>query len=947
MTFYKKTLFEIIVPIVIRPLVQTTIMADLEAIHDRFRSFIYLRDVHAMEWFEDFDKLRSGRVTVERFHRVLATIRFHLSDAEFDALSRAYITDEGFVNYRDFLSNCEDIFSNRALERAPGDSVRDARQVVTRALGVTSGSDDAKYKALFSRLCYQIQTRGVHVREAYEDFDKHNNGTVTGTQFFRGMPFRDLSADEMQLLVKRYADPILHDVNYRRMITDLNNFQQMQSQMRSKETFATGTGQLLPHQLASVKVKNFAKDPDDLMRGFAKHVREGRIRIKEFFKQHDPLNKGIVLREKFEGTLTLFGFLFLESDLDNLAERYKVVLDSTDYARYSEFVRDIEELAGIVEGNLKTRSVGVVRPPELERVLQRVRDTIIRFRINALPTLQDFDRLGRGYITKVQFHRALATLGITITNAELELLAGGYEDDSGIDFYKFVEDVDATHQQSRRAFKPVGADRTSIENVYGHTPTGDVFVTSDKADEMIHQSKKGLLTKVCERTDITSLMHELRRWTYVNSVDFQEFLSDFDKHKIGEITGGQFRTGIGLSTYKMTDKEFEQIEQEYGSTKRPGYIMWRKFSRDVIQAIAPLDLAKTPKEGVPLPKDTFNPRAKVVEARESVPANVKQILDLVARFVKVRRISLMEQFKDKDKFGHKRVTATGFAQVLQLIGVHLSKNEIDILCGHYNDAAINFVDYTLFVNDIDAMVGLLFGDRASTSIVAKPIPDYGNVDSPYVISRHASGDNCQWIALKEKIQSYIYKRRVRIEDFFLAFDKLRSGKVPDQKFRSVIGQIGVPLSAEEIDYLINTFRVEGTNDMVCYRTFVHQLNKIFGKKELQKKPVDKGKPKVGALPDPSKTISMLENQDQRRIEEILDRMRGHVITRRMNIREQFQDYDKVPRKNFITRQQFKQCIARLGLSTDPREFELLCKRYSCTELEDMNYRAFCDEIDRE
>jgi hypothetical protein len=75
-------------------------------------------------------------------------------------------------------------------------------------------------------------------------------------------------------------------------------------------------------------------------------------------------------------------------------------------------------------------------------------------------------------------------------------------------------------------------------------------------------------------------------------------------------------------------------------------------------------------------------------------------------------------------------------------------------------------------------------------------------------------------------------------------------------------------------------------------------------------------------------------------------MHNDVVTKRMNIEEQFMDYDRAPRKNYITKQQFKQCIARLGLSTNPREFDVLCKKYRCTDLDDMNYNAFCNDIEQ-
>ncbi|KAK8887144.1 hypothetical protein M9Y10_038182 [Tritrichomonas musculus] len=919
------------------------------AVLDRLRTYMYLRDVHPMEWFEDFDKLNNGKVTVDQFYRVFRTIGFELTDSEFSQIVSQYKNSDGLVDYRKFIDTIMNVFSNSNLEHAPKEGVYDSRALVTRQLGYSLNSgivEDTRFKSLYAKLYHQVVTKGVHVREAYMDFDKHNNGTITQSQFIRAMPFSDLSAQELQMLIKKYSDPILRDVNYRRLIADINTFAQQNS--KPQETFHMTP--LLPHQLQSIKIKSFDKAPNKILELFAAHVREKRIRIIEFFKQHDPLNKGYIPTEKFEGVMTLFGFSFTEEDLKCIVDRYKVVYDSTEYVKYLEFCKDIRDVTPNVEKALKTQATTKSVSPRLNSILERVRSTITRFRINTLPTLQDFDRLGRGYITRFQFHRALTTLRILITDEELGIICEVYENENGVDFYKFIEDVDPTHQQNRRSFQPIGEDRQSIEKVFGHTPTGDVFVTPDKADTMIFESKKGLVKKVGESHDIDSLLYQMRRWSYINSVDFHDFLTDFDKFKINEITEGQFRTGIGLSTYQLTDPEFALIRENYSSPTRPGYIQWRRFADDILQAIAPLDLEKDP-ETTPLsPKDTFNPRTisnHQITEKNAQPSNVSQLLDIVAKFVKTRRLSLIEQFKDKDRFNHKRVTATGFAQVLQLIGVHLSKAEIDVLCGYYNDSTNNFIDYTQFVEDVDSRVGLLFGDRAATSIVAQPIPSYGNADSVYLVSRHTDASNPQWESIKTRLQTFIYKRRIRIEDFFLSFDNLRSGRVTDQKFRSVIGQTDLPLEASEIDFLINMFRVQGTDDMFDYRSFCHQLNKIFGKRELCKKPVDKGKPRAQALPDPSTTLQSLDRNDQRELQSILERMRTMVRMRRMNIKEQFEDYDRMPHKNYITMQQFKQCIARLGLSSDPREFEILCKKYKCTDLDDMNYHAFVNDIDVE
>ncbi|OHT08179.1 hypothetical protein TRFO_23389 [Tritrichomonas foetus] len=921
-------------------------MCDLNELRDRIRTHLYLNTALPTDWFEDFDKLRSGRVTNDQFRRCFQFIRFSLSDAEYEALRTEY-ADRGMVNYRRFLDDVQNVFSNKDLERDPHGTTMDSRSVVMRTTGRTERSLDRELGQLLQKLAHQVTTRGVHIRESYEDFDRNNNGRVTQSQFFRAMPFRDLNQQELMLLVKFYADPILRDVNYRQLNSDVNDVINNVRHLEPNTGFITKTGQprFLPHQLQSFKLKSATPPGDDLLERFATMVREQRIRIRDFFQAHDPLNIGVITPNKFESTLTLFGFNFTESDLKYLNERYHEVRDRTDYVRYKEFCTDIEQRADGELLTAKNRNV-IVPTPEFDAIIEKIKFTINRSRINILPTLTGFDRLKRGFITAPQFHRALSTLQIFISTAELNVLVNSYGNETEVDYFKFVEDVDPQHSQHRREYKPIGTSKESIDDVYGHTPTGDRFVTPDQADEMIYKSKRGLIRKIDEHRDIQSLLTEMKRWSIVNSVIFSDFFKDFDHFNFGEIPVSQFRSGMSISTFQLTEDEFDLIVDNYSSDTRPGFIMWRKFSEDVLSAVAPIELEKAPTVTPIAPRDTVLMNTQGYQNR-TPPKNVTRLLEIIARYVKSRRIALMEQFKDKDALNHKRITASHFAQVVQLIGVHISKPEIDVLCTYYNDPKTNFIDYSLFVEDVDKLVGQIFGDRASSSIVVKPIPAYGNEKNcPYLVSQlSTAGHVFDWNEICSKLQTFVYKRRVRLEDFFLAFDFHHMGFVTKQKFRSVVGQTDLPLTSEQIDICLEHFTVPGQDDLFNYRDFCNDINQIFYVSELNRKPLDNGLAKSQALPDPSSTLQRLCEADEEEIARILKRMRYMVLTRRMNIREQFTDYDHHPRKNYITKQQFKQSIARSGLSTNPSEFEVLCKKYRCTDLDDMNYQQFCNDID--
>jgi hypothetical protein len=122
---------------------------------------------------------------------------------------------------------------------------------------------------------------------------------------------------------------------------------------------------------------------------------------------------------------------------------------------------------------------------------------------------------------------------------------------------------------------------------------------------------------------------------------------------------------------------------------------------------------------------------------------------------------------------------------------------------------------------------------------------------------------------------------------------------------------------------------------------------VFGPTELNRKPLNPGTPKVVVRPDTSETVQTLQGIEQREFEEVAERLRKIVVNRRINLRQQFYDYDYKPRKCFVTCQQFKQSLARLGLTNKEGDYAILCKRYRCTDMNDMNYVQFCRDMDPE
>ena len=909
-------------------------MTEEEQLLDRIRTHIYLNDCHLEEWFEDFDKLRSGRVSPEQFRRCFEFVKFPLRDEEFSSLAKLF-ADGDDINWRKFCNTIVNVFTNPELEKKPLESVTNSRAIVDRVTNRITDSIPPDVEALFSKLAYQVITNGVHVREAYMDFDQHNVGRVTKNQFLRNLPFKNLSTEEIDLLVKRYLDAIVGDINYKRLHLDINDY------IGYKHVGDVLPDFDLPHHKQSIKSRPMFSDPNTVIDRFATYCYKNRVRIKDFFLSHDNLNSGRVTTEVFQNVLTLFGFQFSAEELAYLAELYKVVMNFTDFVSYRDFVNDVLSREKQISGTFEPPKITDIRA---RNIIEKIRTFIGQQRINILPPFQDFDKTRHGYVTESQFHRVLSLVSIPVSTEDVNILYAVYgNNNSEVDYLSFIEDVDPQYDQHRRESRPDCNDRESIEKRYGQTPSGDAFVTTEKADQLIYESKKGLLPKVQERKDIELLLDDMQKWSYIHSVYFQDFMKDFDKHNSGEITHGQMRSAILMSGYRLTDDEFDMIARSYQSPKNADKLQWKRFTEDIMKFVAPKDLEVTPLVKPQNPRLIVSRSLRDPVNDTNIPDSVRRILENINRYCRVHRISLMEEFVDKDKHNHKQISFNGFAQVMQLIGVHITMNEIQTLCSFYIDPATNFVMYPKFVSDVESLGGLKHEEY--TTLTVNPIPEYSKDVSGIIPHRpNLTADELTWNHLLPRIQAFIYKRRIGLKLFFENFDRLRHGVVTQQKWRTVVGETDLPIGEDEIQFIGKLFALEKKPDLFNYRYFVEQVNEIFGPLELHRSPRANPNCRAALIPDPSLRVQPITDDEQILINQVLNRMRNYIMTRRMEIRQQFEDYDRLPKRKYITKSQFKQCIGRLSVPTTEKELELLCKRYKCTDLDEVNYIAFVADV---
>ena len=93
--------------------------------------------------------------------------------------------------------------------------------------------------------------------------------------------------------------------------------------------------------------------------------------------------------------------------------------------------------------------------------------------------------------------------------------------------------------------------------------------------------------------------------------------------------------------------------------------------------------------------------------------------------------------------------------------------------------------------------------------------------------------------VEQRLQALVVMKRVRIEEFFRDFDKLRKGKVTVPQFRSVLSMLNFPLTEAEFGSLAQKYNADGH---FAYAAFCAAINTAFTQRGIDKDPVASVKP---------------------------------------------------------------------------------------------------------
>ena len=100
---------------------------DLEDVLALIRKKVKESRVRLKEFLRDFDKLRSGSITISQFRIGLNMGKLDLSNAEFGLVCESFASDiPGKVKWQEFVDKIEEVFTSKGLEQNPTFKVEEA-----------------------------------------------------------------------------------------------------------------------------------------------------------------------------------------------------------------------------------------------------------------------------------------------------------------------------------------------------------------------------------------------------------------------------------------------------------------------------------------------------------------------------------------------------------------------------------------------------------------------------------------------------------------------------------------------------------------------------------------------------------------------------------------------------------------------------------------------------
>jgi len=510
----------------------------------------------------------------------------------------------------------------------------------------------------------------------------------------------------------------------------------------------------------------------DAVVAFANKVRARGIILEDVFDREQKTKSGLMNPQMFLRVVKSFGVKMADAEFEPILE-YFANAGQIDCPR---FVRVMEHCLD--------QSLIEPRPPQVDA--QACKKTLIenfaKRRLNIWKIFKPHDRLGDGKVAKNQFVQTCIRLQLDLTEAELQAVADSLAVDDGtmisyVDFARIV---------------------------YGHK--GVNF------DETID----ALLTK-------------LRDFLMERSERLSRALSIYDRDNSGLISTPQFINALRKLGFSMTDRELALFRAHYEDSKTRHFLHWREICEHIdIHSDEPLpeppsviftpsmrDVTTSSERAMHICSEAEFPAGNPREARP-IPEHLIPLYGRIYHALVQFGFDLREELLRMDKLKRGTVPQTAFRQIMTLLPVRLTPQEIDQLLDFYKDQNTGSIYYLSFDKDIEE-----FGNQHHAVADTRPEPEEAPAKPPEAEEDRSAAD-----PILRRVKQYLHQTRSTLTEYFRDFDRWKNGTVPLPKFATALAKTGLVFSKSEIETLSKFFTDSRKPEFMNYSAFCQAVANV-------------------------------------------------------------------------------------------------------------------------
>ena len=731
-----------------------------------------------------------------------------------------------------------------------------------------------------------------------------------------------------------------------------------------------------------------------------------RLRVSEFFRDGDKHHDGTVTVPQFVKSLNnAFDKMHVglsEREVGLLVTRYrKTMAHGNTHVQWRLFANDIEAAftkAGLEKTPTLKPDVRLLqhgsktlapasREAAVQSLLKDLRSRVLVRRVLVKPFFDDFEKQVNSakvvdHITRQQTLQAFSRFGVELSAAQAELLFERYDSlgDGTVNYVALVTDVDPYENFSQRKVShhvfPQDPQYTGTTGI----PPGGFWKDRVLSGPLVNfqpgrpRTDNDMPRCVAAPTgqSAAEVIERLRNAALRSRMRVEEAFKDFDRHRCGSITIPQFTIAMQMTfgrSEPLSQADFETLVSTY-SVEKPGcvHVKWKEIVDEINHGANPTKAHRAPQAPVvtyaPPPRDLPDLDAASEETLAKVLAKFRH-------FCFTRRVLVKPYFQDAERNRRSmrkvdHVTRPQFEACLARLGLEASNEELDILVKKFDDNFDGYVNYVAFVRTVD--VYETFSDRkpegkpeaklyatnggfkAVKTASTQPGRAPPQMDFPRLFAEKPPMGGVPEIM--HVLQTKCLQYSVSPHDFFVDYDRTHKGSISIPQFRAALfnafGASYIKCDVTEADCQ----RLEEHYAAPLLDGDTHVKWKIFCD-DLLRAVVPSGMEYTPTREVSERVIERQERfltpQEEAAVAALLETMRKRFEIRCVYVKGPFHDFalsTNSPKMiDHVTRQQFVQGLARLGVEPSAEDLQLLFKKFDDDGVGNVNYVAFSRAVD--